>query len=928
MTELILKGVTQNNLKNVDLKIPLGTSIIVTGPSGSGKSSLAFETIYAEGQRRYMQSLSTYARQFLEKFQAPRAESIQNIPPTIALEQINPVRNSRATVGTTTEIYDYLRLLFSKIGVEYCSNCNVPMERVGFGEIFERIKNQCLGKAILVTAEQTLPTKTKLAQDVLAEMMRAGFSRILVKDKVERIEGYAPAKGESKIQLVIDRIKLTAGETIQTRLTESLRSAMDLGKGVGVVYAEEGEHYERVGDYTLRNRCASCGEFSDEKSAISFSFNSPVGACAYCKGFGNTLEVDPELVIPNSNLSLARGAIDPFTKPSLSRWQKKMLDFAKENRIDADLPFRDLPDTQKRLILDGNKKFKGVRGVFRALEKDKYKMQIRVFVSRYTSPFLCKHCEGARLNTTALRVRLKGKNIAQVCELTIEDCMRFLKSLELSPRQRKISEHLFQQLNRRLDYLNTVGLGYLTLSRLTRSLSGGEYQRILLATQLSQGLTDTLYVLDEPSIGLHPRDTDRLMRVLDRLLEQGNSLIVVEHDPEMIEWGRNVVELGPGSGLRGGQVIFTGTREQFVKSGGRSAHAVRDWRTECASQLFKGEDFVADEYLEIKGASGNNLKNIDVKVPLRKLVVVTGVSGSGKSTLVVDTLYQALQKVFTGRSEKIERFESISGVENLNHVELVDQSPIGKTSRSNPITFVKGYDEIRSIFANTPQSVSRGLTPGHFSFNVVGGRCDACEGEGRIMVDMVFMEDVWIPCETCRQKRFKPNVLAVRYRGKSIDDVLHMTIDEALDFFSGYPGLRARLSLMTQVGLGYLQLGQPGFSLSGGEAQRLKIARELSNASHSGSRTLFILDEPTTGLHFDEVTKLIGVLRRLVLAGNTVVVIEHNLQLICAADYLIDLGPEGGTEGGNLVACGTPREVARAGAPYTGSILAKLKDAR
>lgn len=935
MPSIILRGIRQNNLKNITLSVPLGTSVVITGPSGSGKSSLAFETIHAEGQRRYMQSLSTYARQFLEKFQAPLADSIHNIPPTIALEQINPVRNSRATVATTTEIYDYLRLLYAKVGIEYCEHCNLPMERLGFAEIFERIRNASAGRAVLVTAEQVLPEKASVRQDVLAEMLRAGFSRILVEGKVASIEdAMHPANQPGKFAikhragstyLIIDRIRISGvGESLQTRVTESLRSAMDLGRGVAVLFADNDGRFERMGDYTLRNRCPKCGEFSDEKSAISFSFNSPVGACAYCKGFGNTLEVDPELIVPNGNLSLARGAIDPFTKPSMSRWQKKLLDFAKTARIDADLPYRELPESSKKLVFEGNKKFSGVKGVFKALEKDKYKLQIRVFISRYTSPFLCGHCKGARLNTTALRVRLSELSIAQVCDLTLGDCQRFLSGLALTDRQNKISENILSQLQRRLETLCTVGLSYLTLSRMTRSLSGGEYQRILLATQLSQGLTDTLYVLDEPSIGLHPRDTERLMRVLDKLLELGNSLVVVEHDPEMIEWAREVIELGPGSGTRGGHVVFNGKLGEFLESGVRSAKAVKGWRTECANQLFRGETFVMDDALEIRGACGNNLKHVDVKIPLKRLVAVTGVSGSGKSTLIVDTIFQALTKVFTGRAEKIEKFESISGVENISGVELVDQSPIGKTSRSNPITFVKGFDEIRSVFAGTPQAVSRGLTPGHFSFNVVGGRCDACDGEGRIRIDMVFMEDVWIPCDTCNQKRFKPNVLAVRYRGKNIDDVLRMTIDEAHEFFSGYPSLRTKLSLMAQVGLGYLQLGQPGFSLSGGEAQRLKIARELANASWSGSRTLFILDEPTTGLHFDEVTKLIYVLRRLVHAGNSVVVIEHNLQLICSADYLIDLGPDGGTGGGHLVASGTPREVARSGVPHTAAILATL----
>ena len=929
-TNLILKGVRQNNLKDFDLELPIGKSIVITGPSGSGKSSLAFETIYAEGQRRYMQSLSTYARQFLEKFRAPLVEKIQNIPPTIALEQFNPVRNSRATVGTSTEIYDFLRILFGKIGTEYCETCQVPMERLALPQIFENLVDALVGETVLIAFQKNLPSDEASAVEVLKECLRNGHSRALVKKEVISIEDLIKQKGLSgkEIHLVLDRVKIPEKEkssSVQTRVTEALRAAMDLGGNRADVFTEKDRQYVLRGNFSTQSRCRKCERLSAPKGATSFSFNSPLGACQTCKGFGNTLEVDEELVVPNAGLSIARGAIDPFMKPSLRHWQKKLMAFCDKAKIDKDLPYKELSAEHKQILFDGKKKdFIGVRGVFKMLEEEKYKLRIRVFISRYTSPFLCRTCQGTRLNETALRVRVNGKNIAELCQMTLADCHQFLKNLPLSARDATIADDVLKQMDRRFDYLNTVGLGYLTLSRLTRTLSGGEYQRILLATQLSQGLTDTMYVLDEPSIGLHPKDTQQLLSVLNRLRSLGNSLVLVEHDPEVIEWGEHVVDMGPGAGSRGGSVVFSGSRERFLLSECETAKSVRTWREECKKQLLKPAPQRPEQWLEIKGASGNNLKNIDVDIPLKRLVAVTGVSGSGKSTFVVDTLHHALAKIFHGKSEKISRFQSLSGFEFLSSVELVDQSPIGKSSRSNPITFVKGYDEIRQLFSQTREAAAKRFTPGHFSFNVAGGRCEACEGEGRVSVDMVFMEDIWIPCQVCDEKRFKPAVLSISYRGKNIDDVLRMTVEEAFSFFQATPSLRAKLALLHEVGLGYLQLGQPGYTLSGGEAQRLKIARELSGGTAKRPATLFILDEPTTGLHFNEITRLISVLRRLIQQGHSVVVIEHNLQMICAADYLIDLGPDGGERGGSVVAVGTPSELAQKKLPHTGWYLSEI----
>ncbi len=929
MTFLQLRGVTQNNLKGIDLDLPLGKAIVVTGPSGSGKSSLAFETIFAEGQRRYMQSLSTYARQFLQKFSPPKADKIQNIPPTIALEQINPVKNSRATVGTTTEIYDYLRLFFEKLGVEYCEDCHIPMERLSLTEIADKLGASLKGKDVLIAFSKEFE-KGAISVELLEEWQRAGFARLLLRNKVIPIDDLILAKKPPKgknVTVLVDRIRMSEqapDPSMVRRIGESVKLAMDAGNKEAQVFLWQDDKATELESVTTEVRCPKCKKKGVPKTAISFSFNSPIGACERCKGFGNTLELDENLVVPNPRLTIADGAIDPLIKPSLRHWHRKLLEFCKQKRIDSALSYQQLSEAEKKLLFDGDKTFRGVRGVFKMLEEEKYKMRVRVFLSRYLSPFTCPDCHGARLKSSALRVKVNGLSIADVVRFSVENFLVFLRELELDKAQEKISEDICAQLVRRLQLLDQVGLSYLTLDRLSKTLSGGEYQRILLATQLSQGLTDTLYVLDEPSIGLHPRDTDRLLAVLDALKKRGNSLIVVEHDPDVIRWGEYVIDMGPGSGVRGGEVLFCGTQEQFKDAETPTANAIREWDYPTIPLITKYLSPNHSSWIEIKGAQGNNLKNIDVRIPTRAFVTITGVSGSGKSTLVVDTLYQALAKLFGAPAEKIEKFKSLKGFENLGGVELVDQSSIGRSTRSNPITFIKGYDEVRAIFAATPEAQRKGFPPGFFSFNVVGGRCETCEGEGRIKVDMVFLEDVWVPCEACDQKRFKPAVLAVKHKGKNIDDCLNMTVEESYDFFDKAPSLRMKLSLLKEVGLGYLRVGQPGYTLSGGEAQRLKIARELGNQSAARKSTLFILDEPTTGLHFREVDRLINVFRQLVAAGHSVLVIEHNLQLIAASQYLIDMGPEGGDKGGLVIGVGTPKELANNPLSHTGFHLAKI----
>ncbi len=923
---LILRGVKENNLKNIDLDLPLGKSIVITGPSGSGKSSLAFNTIYAEGQRRYMQSLSTYARQFMEKFRPPLVKSISNIPPTVALEQINPVKNARAIVATTTELDDYIRVLFEKIGVEYCPTCNVAMEKLSYDEIFDKLLEKFKEKIVLLTFNRKLPSSTLLCKEVLNSFLRSGYSRFIFKNQILSLDESINYENfvDKEVYFIIDRIK-SLNEEERRRVIEALENGIRLGNGyVSIFVSNNGEKIRRKDDVTTFHKCPNCGKTAQLRNAASLSFNNPIGACKTCKGFGNIIDIDPERVVPNPNLSILNGAIEPFTKPSLMKWQRKLLEFCEWERIDYKLPFKDLEEKDKKKILFGCKNFRGVRDVLKRLEKDIYKVGVRVFLNRYRAVFTCKDCDGKRLSKQGLLVRICNRTIADLFELSIEECLYFFKSLHLLKREMSICADILEQIIKRLTYLDRVGLGYLTLSRPTKTLSAGEFQRILIATQLSLGLSDTLYVLDEPSIGLHPTNTQKLLELLEDIKNKPNTLVIVEHDPEIIKWADYIVDLGPGSGRFGGEVIYAGSLQNFMYSKSQTAESIRNWREYCKLQINKTNEIRPINFLRIEGACENNLKNIDVEIPLNSFVVVTGVSGSGKSTLVVDTMYRALSRIYYGTAEKVGKFDKIFGFDKISGVELVDQTPIGRSSRSNPITFIKGYDEIRALFARTREAMAMGLSPGHFSFNVPGGRCETCQGEGKIKVEMIFMEDIWISCHECNEKRFKPFILSIKYKNKNIDECLRMTVDEAFSFFSDVPSLRTKLGVLREVGLGYLELGQPSYSLSGGEAQRIKIAKTLIEGSQKENPTLFLFDEPTTGLHFKEVEKLILAFSKLLSRGHSVVVIEHNLQMILAANYVVDLGPDGGDYGGRVVAVGSPAEIAEKKLPRTGLYLSEI----
>jgi excinuclease ABC subunit A len=910
---LIIEGARQNNLKNISLQIPHNQVTAITGVSGSGKSSLAFDTIFAEGQWRYVESLSTYARMFLDKVARPDVDRILNVRPAIAIEQKNQVRTARSTVSTTTEIADLLRLLFAKIGKPTCPDCR--QEARSFQP--DTVADDLLKRWPDARAMVLFPIGTPSAKDEAAfvqSLLTRGFTRIKTNDDVLDLHdiGQPALNKYPDLFIVLDRLMIR--EDNRTRLVEAIETAFREGESrCSVDIIDHGRQ-----SYSTKFLCQGCGRTFEPLRPILFSFNHPVGACPECKGFGNVLRYDPELVIPDSTKSLTEGAVEPWSKPSSAWWQKQMLAAMKKQGVDVDAPLKSLSADQQRLLWEGNKSFDGINDFFEYLEGKRYKLHVRVFLSRYRTPFDCPSCHGSRLRPEALFVKIAGYDIHQTIEQTVESLTGWVEALPLGQFERDIATDILRQLSAKLGFLQRVGLGYLTLSRQTKTLSGGEAQRVALANQLGSRLVGTLYVLDEPTIGLHARDTDLLAGILHDLATTGNTVVVVEHDRRMIESADYLVELGPQSGEKGGEIVCAAPTQEFIHD-----------RRAITARYLCGEDTIPlptkrrrgnGKMLVLAGAAEHNLKDLLVRIPLGMLVCVTGVSGSGKSTLVEDTLYRAIARAFRVESLPMGRFKAIKGLEHLKGVRLIDQQPTGRTPRSNPITYLKAFDEIRQLFASERDAQRQGFTPGHFSFNAAGGRCDRCEGSGVEKLEMYFFEDIYAPCEICEGKRFKPQILKIQYRGKNVSEVLNMTVEEALSFFTGTLKLQERLHLLMSIGLGYLRLGQSATTLSGGEAQRLKIAAELKDSS--ANNMLYIMDEPTTGLHFEDIKKLLGVLHKLVNAGNTLVVVEHNLDVIKSADWIIDLGPEGGAAGGQIIAEGRPEQVAKVAASHTGRFLA------
>jgi excinuclease ABC subunit A len=906
--QITVIGARENNLKNINVSIPWHKYTVITGLSGSGKSSLALDTIYTEGLRRYVDCLSTYARQFLERVDRPDMDDITGLPPAIAIESRNQVKSSRSTVGTTTEIYDYLRLLFAKIGRLLCPNCEIEVSHCSPQNIAEELIRNNKGKRAIIT----FPLEETMGNSSAEELLSKGFTRVLSKNEILEVEELKELPEDP--QIVVDRIIINKDSI--SRIIDSLEIAFSRSKYVNIHILDG-----YILRYSKELECPYCQKKFSEPTPLLFSFNSPQGACPTCRGFGNVLQIDPNLVVPNPEKTLAQGAVEPLTKPSLKHEMKQLLQFAAKNGIDINTPYNKLPERAKKLLFEGDGRFPGIKGYFRHLEEKSYKMHVRVFLSKYRSAFTCESCNGSRLRAEALWVKVGGKRISELTEMPIKELKEFFEKLGLSEFEEKVAKEILKQIKSRIDFLIKVGLDYITLSRLTKTLSGGEAQRVNLACQLGGSLTETLYIMDEPSIGLHPRDISRLVSIIKELRDRDNTVIVVEHDFEMIRSADYIIELGPLAGEKGGHVVYQGPLEKFLNNSHDSLTKLYITQKESIplpQKRRKGNR----KKITIVGASENNLKNITVSFPLGTLICVTGVSGSGKSSLVHDVLYSSLARRFHGGVEKVGKFKEIHGIYHISDVVMLDQTPIGKSSRSNPVTYIKAYDEIRKIMSDTWDARARGLSASHFSFNVPGGRCEPCQGEGRQKVEMHFLADVFITCEECKGKRFKKEVLEVRYKGKNIDEILNLTVDEAMGFFSGAIPLLRKLKVLQDVGLGYLRLGQPAPTLSGGEAQRIKIARELGRKD--GKNILYILDEPTVGLHTEDIKKLLRVLNKLVDAGNTVVVVEHNLDVIKSADYIIDLGPEGGDNGGYIVAQGTPEEVANVEESYTGIYLRKI----
>ncbi len=913
--KIIIKGARQHNLKNISLEIPKNKLIVFTGVSGSGKSSLVFDTIYAEGQRRYVESLSSYARQFLERMNKPDVDIIQGISPAVAIEQKTTTRNPRSTVGTSTEIYDYLRLLFARIGKTICFVCGNEVKKDTVTTICEWLENQQEdGKYYLGFPIHTHEKRTVIEEIEL--LKKKGFFRLIVKNKfvdLSELDNFEELTeiDKSDIVVVLDRFKIKKGK-VRELLAESIEIAFKEGEGRLLVI--NADNFERK-NFNRFYEC--CGIKYEEPEPRFFSFNNPYGACPVCQGFGKTMDYDMNLIVPDQSLSISEGAIAPWRTPKFSKYLRQLIRNNKY-KIPLDKPFKDLSEKQVEIIKNGYDGFDGIDGFFKELEKHTYKMHIRILLSKYRGYTVCHACKGSRLRREALQVKINGLSIFDIVKMSIEKAHEFFLNLRLSDYDKAIAQRIYDEILKRLTFLNEVGLGYLTLDRLSSTLSGGETQRINLATSLGSALMGTLYVLDEPSIGLHPRDNARLIKILKSLRDIGNTVLVVEHDPEMMKEADLICDMGPKAGLNGGQIIAYGLYSEIIKNPNSLTGKYLSGKLKIP--IPERRNTYKTETIKIIGARENNLKNITVEFPLRKFVVVTGVSGSGKSTLVHDILYGGLEKLKGGNPTKVGKFDSIEGARYIDSIEIVDQSPIGKSPRSNPISYVKGYELIREIFASTPQARARGYKPGYFSFNVPGGRCDTCEGDGFVKIEMQFLADLYLECDDCKGTRFKKEVREITYKGKNIVDVLNMTVDEALEFFTNNDKLRDILQTLSDVGLGYIKLGQPSTTLSGGEAQRVKLASHLIQ-HRKNQHTLFIFDEPTTGLHFDDINKLLKSFQMLIENKNSVVIIEHNLDVIKCADYIIDLGPEAGDSGGEIVATGTPEKIMNCDRSYTGKFL-------
>lgn len=901
--KLLIEGARQNNLKNIHLSLPHNKVIAITGVSGSGKSSLAFDTIFAEGQWRFMESLSTYARLFLEKLDRPDVDAIHNIRPAIALEQKNPIRGSRSTVGTLTELYDLFRLLYSKISTAFCPNCGKEIKIWDTSKVVSELLENYHGEKAIILFE---------TKETIEELKKRGFYRIWLNGEVTELNSQ-PITRHSSLNIVVDRLIIKN----EPRLSDSIELAWREGEGrIKIVI-----YPEITISFSSENTCDECNFQLTKPYPLLFSFNHPVGACPVCKGFGNILRYDEDIIIRDKNLSLSKGAVDPWNKPAYRWWEKQLIKNAPKDGIDIHKPYSELSRKEKSLLFKGGGSFYGIDDFFKELEGKRYKLHIRVFLSRYRRPITCSQCNGKRLRRESLAYKLSGLDIAELCMKPVSDAVRFFENLDISPFHRDTSKEILRLISVKLGFLQRVGLGYLSLNRNGRTLSGGEYQRVNLSTQLGSFLTGTLYVLDEPTVGLHAKDTEIIAKIMSEISRLGNTILVVEHDRGIIESADWITELGPGGGHKGGKIVFSGQKGEFLKTDIITARYIKG--IDKIEPPVKRRNGTGRELL-LSGATGNNLKSVDLRIPLQTLTVVTGVSGSGKSSLIVETLYRVLARKFKIEHDFPLSYKEIKGAQYLNSVKLIDQTPIGRSPRSNPVTYLKTFDAIRKLFSEQAEARAFGYGPGFFSFNVPGGRCETCKGSGYQRLEMYFFEDLYIKCEECGAKRYNPETLRVIYGGKNIDEILNMTVDEALELFHDIPLIKNKLTIMNDIGLGYLRLGQPATTLSGGEAQRLKICAELKNPSappFSKGGIIYILDEPTVGLHFRDVKTLLDVLNRLVGTGNTVVVIEHNLDMIRASDWIIDLGPEGGDRGGRIIFEGTPEEIENVKESYTGRYL-------